>query len=81
VSLIIVPEETEALRIASGMPPHFTRVRAPSGASTDLRRGLQGLGIDVDDAPLTASGTVELPHWLLEQSISRTRHRYGRLIN
>jgi hypothetical protein len=35
----------------------------------------------VDDAQLTASGTVELPHWLLEQSISRTRHRYGRLID
>jgi RHH-type proline utilization regulon transcriptional repressor/proline dehydrogenase/delta 1-pyrroline-5-carboxylate dehydrogenase len=81
VSLIIVPEETEALRIASGMTPHFTRVRAPSGASADLRRRLQRLGIDVDDAPLTASGTVELPHWLLEQSISRTRHRYGRLID
>ncbi len=37
-------------------------------------------GIAVDQAPITGIGAVELPHWLLEQSVSRTMHRYGRLL-
>jgi hypothetical protein len=29
------------------------------------------------DAPVVAHGEVELHHHLLEQAVSRTRHRYG----
>jgi RHH-type transcriptional regulator, proline utilization regulon repressor / proline dehydrogenase / delta 1-pyrroline-5-carboxylate dehydrogenase len=36
-------------------------------------------GLNHIAAPLTASGRVELRHWLREQSISRTLHRYGQM--
>ena len=34
-------------------------------------------GISLDSRPLAARGDVELPRWLLEQSVSITNHRYG----
>ena len=34
-------------------------------------------GVSVDPRPLAARGDVELPRWLLEQSVSITNHRYG----
>jgi len=34
-------------------------------------------GISVDSRPLAARGDVEMPRWLLEQSVSITNHRYG----
>ncbi len=81
VRLVIVADDAEAMRVArESLTPHFTRIRAPRGASVELRGAAFGHGIIVDEAPLTTSGAVELPHWLLEQSVSRTMHRYGRLL-
>ena len=34
-------------------------------------------GISVDTRPLAQNGAVEMPRWLLEQSVSITNHRYG----
>jgi RHH-type proline utilization regulon transcriptional repressor/proline dehydrogenase/delta 1-pyrroline-5-carboxylate dehydrogenase len=34
-------------------------------------------GISVDSRPIAARGDVEMPRWLLEQSVSITNHRYG----
>lgn len=34
-------------------------------------------GISVDARPIAARGDVEMPRWLLEQSVSITNHRYG----
>ena len=34
-------------------------------------------GVSVDPRPLTQHGDVELPRWLLEQSVAITNHRYG----
>lgn len=34
-------------------------------------------GISVDSRPLAQNGAVEMPRWLLEQSVSITNHRYG----
>jgi RHH-type proline utilization regulon transcriptional repressor/proline dehydrogenase/delta 1-pyrroline-5-carboxylate dehydrogenase len=34
-------------------------------------------GVDVDLAPLVPHGRVELLHWVREQAISETTHRYG----
>ena len=36
-------------------------------------------GISVDRRPLVARGDVEMPRWLLEQSVSITNHRYGNI--
>ncbi|MFA5918358.1 MAG: bifunctional proline dehydrogenase/L-glutamate gamma-semialdehyde dehydrogenase [Candidatus Nanopelagicaceae bacterium] len=34
-------------------------------------------GTSVDSRPLAQNGAVEMPRWLLEQSVSITNHRYG----
>ena len=34
-------------------------------------------GISLDSSPLAARGDIEMPRWLLEQSIAITNHRYG----
>ena len=34
-------------------------------------------GITLDPRSLAQSGAVELPRWLLEQSVAITNHRYG----
>jgi RHH-type proline utilization regulon transcriptional repressor/proline dehydrogenase/delta 1-pyrroline-5-carboxylate dehydrogenase len=34
-------------------------------------------GISVDPRPIAARGDIEMPRWLLEQSVSITNHRYG----
>ena len=34
-------------------------------------------GISVDIRPIAARGDIEVPRWLLEQSVSITNHRYG----
>jgi RHH-type proline utilization regulon transcriptional repressor/proline dehydrogenase/delta 1-pyrroline-5-carboxylate dehydrogenase len=36
-------------------------------------------GLNWINSPLLASGRIELYHWMREQSISETRHRYGQL--
>lgn len=36
-------------------------------------------GLSVDSRPVAARGDVEMPRWLLEQSISITNHRYGNI--
>jgi hypothetical protein len=69
------------MRVArASLTPQFTRIRAPHGASSGLLAAAQEHGIVVDEALLTTSGPVELTHWLLEQTVSRTMHRYGRLL-
>ncbi len=46
--------------------------------------GLQRLANDLDlqviDWPVLANGRVELLHYLKEQSVTETRHRYGNLL-
>ena len=36
-------------------------------------------GISIDRRPLAQRGDIEMPRWLLEQSVSITNHRYGNI--
>lgn len=56
-----------------------TRLRLLAPATDALLAAAQAQGVTVDRAPVTAVGDLELPHWLKEQAVSRTMHRYGRL--
>jgi RHH-type transcriptional regulator, proline utilization regulon repressor / proline dehydrogenase / delta 1-pyrroline-5-carboxylate dehydrogenase len=59
--------------------PAKLRVLCP--ISDDLRAACHSLDVTVDESPVTTFGPIELPRWLREQSISETRHRYGRLLD
>ncbi len=47
--------------------------------SDDVLHAANEVGLNWINAPLLASGRIELARWLREQSISETRHRYGQL--
>jgi RHH-type proline utilization regulon transcriptional repressor/proline dehydrogenase/delta 1-pyrroline-5-carboxylate dehydrogenase len=81
VPLLLVADDDEA-REAIGVVTDrdFTRVRVPFGCDDQLLVEAHGLGIVVDRAPIVSDGRVELTHWVLEQAISRTMHRYGRVL-
>ncbi|MBI3429211.1 MAG: bifunctional proline dehydrogenase/L-glutamate gamma-semialdehyde dehydrogenase [Actinobacteria bacterium] len=46
-------------------------------ATTPPTLALLNQGTSVDSRPLAQNGAVEMPRWLLEQSVSITNHRYG----
>ncbi len=53
------------------------------GAPVDdrLRVAANSAGVHLVEAAVTASGRVELQHYLREQAISRTLHRFGNLVS
>ena len=81
VPMTVVEAEEQALSLIGTLPvPWATRIRAPHGASVTLLAAARERGVVVDTSPFVGDGRVELPRWLLEQSVSRTMHRYGRLL-
>ncbi len=57
------------------------RLRILAPASAELFELANKNGVCVDSAPVTGKGRLELTHWVKEQAISRTMHRYGRLLS
>jgi RHH-type proline utilization regulon transcriptional repressor/proline dehydrogenase/delta 1-pyrroline-5-carboxylate dehydrogenase len=70
------PDDTLARRLAS---TGAERMRVLGPISDTLAAAAHRAGITVDDTAVTGIATVELPHWVREQSISRTMHRHGRM--
>ncbi len=56
------------------------RVRVLGPVSAELRRAAVAAGVHLADDPVTRSGRLELAHFLREQSVSETRHRFGNLV-
>jgi RHH-type transcriptional regulator, proline utilization regulon repressor / proline dehydrogenase / delta 1-pyrroline-5-carboxylate dehydrogenase len=56
-------------------------VRALGTLEPELRRACEEAGIRCSDAPVVMSGHLELARLLREQAVSRTLHRYGRVID
>jgi RHH-type proline utilization regulon transcriptional repressor/proline dehydrogenase/delta 1-pyrroline-5-carboxylate dehydrogenase len=54
-----------------------TRLRALTALGDGLAAACHALDIVVDCSPVSADAMLELPHWLREQAISETTHRYG----
>lgn len=80
VALEISPaHDTDGTRITRLTGRGVTRLRALGPVSEAVARYCHAQNIAIDDAPVTAHGRVELPHWLREQAISRTLHRHGRV--
>ena len=56
------------------------RVRLIGDCPGEIRTAAHAANIHVVDNPITGNGRVELLHYLKEQSISQTLHRYGNLV-
>lgn len=55
------------------------RVRVIGETETELAKTASGIGVHVADVPVVMNGRYELLHYLREQSVSRTLHRFGNL--
>lgn len=74
-----VVEDDEQFRVRLG-PRGVELVRVLGGrAESALRVDADASGVRVIDEPVLTNGRVELPRYLREQAVSRTRHRYGRV--
>ena len=77
--LIPVPEQTEDLgKWAAGAG--IERVRAVGMVGDAARRSATQSGIHLADDPVTANSYLELRHFVREQAISRTLHRFGNIV-
>jgi RHH-type proline utilization regulon transcriptional repressor/proline dehydrogenase/delta 1-pyrroline-5-carboxylate dehydrogenase len=56
------------------------RVRVIGDIGDEVRRAAHRAGVHLATDPVTPSGRIELLHFLREQAVSRTRHRFGNLV-
>ena len=56
------------------------RVRVVGHVDEGFVAGATAAGIDVASAPVVGGGRVEMLHYLREQAISETLHRFGNLV-
>ena len=59
---------------------NLKRVRVIGTCSEELRVAADKAGVHIADNPVTADGRIELLHYLHEQTVSRTTHRYGNIL-
>jgi RHH-type proline utilization regulon transcriptional repressor/proline dehydrogenase/delta 1-pyrroline-5-carboxylate dehydrogenase len=72
-------DDPDARGAACLSSPRPDRVRLLTAVGDELLRACHRDGITVDRTPVSADGALELIHWVREQAISETRHRYGRI--
>ncbi len=56
------------------------RIRVLGEVSDEIRCAANEANVHLADDPVTPSGRLELLHYLREQSVSRTLHRFGNLV-
>ena len=71
------PDEAFAERLSA---IGVQRVRALGTVSDAIRVAAAKAHVHVADGPVIANGRIELLHFLREQAISRTLHRFGNLV-
>jgi RHH-type proline utilization regulon transcriptional repressor/proline dehydrogenase/delta 1-pyrroline-5-carboxylate dehydrogenase len=75
VALALEDEADFVARLAH--PGEAERLRVWAPVTTEARVAANGAGLAVIDAPVLASGRLELRWYLREQAVSRVLHRYG----
>ena len=80
-STVVETDAGLAARVATGDPElEQAVVRVVGAVEVALRAACEEAGLRVVVAPVVASGDIELGRLLREQAISRTLHRYGRVV-
>ena len=73
-------EEDDTAFAATLSAHRFGRIRAVGFVSETVRRAAIAAEVDLVDEAVTTSGRLELRHYVREQAVSRTLHRFGNLI-
>ncbi len=79
VSIATETPDSEFVRSLASMANRAEFLRLIGPCADSILRSARSSELNVIAAPLTACGRVELRHWLREQSVSRTLHRYGQM--
>jgi RHH-type proline utilization regulon transcriptional repressor/proline dehydrogenase/delta 1-pyrroline-5-carboxylate dehydrogenase len=80
--IISLREEESDAQFITRLPELAKRaefLRTLTPPSDEVLEAVNDTGLNWINAPLLASGHIELTRWLREQSVSETRHRYGQL--
>jgi len=77
---LIDSAEPAAVAVQRAIESGVERIRVIGEVEPDLRDLAAAAGIHVIDGAVTSDGRRELLHFLREQSVSRTLHRYGNLL-
>jgi RHH-type transcriptional regulator, proline utilization regulon repressor / proline dehydrogenase / delta 1-pyrroline-5-carboxylate dehydrogenase len=77
---VTIAVESEAGLLARLAPGGAERLRALVLLSRGARAAAHAAGVVILDAPVLATGRLELRAYLREQAISRTVHRYGNVM-
>ena len=75
-----VDDETDVAFIQRVAGQGIDRVRVIGSATDELRAAAAEHLVHLADAPVTASGRIELLHYLREQAVSTTLHRFGNVL-
>ncbi|MDH3599574.1 MAG: proline dehydrogenase family protein [Candidatus Tectomicrobia bacterium] len=76
----VAVEDESGLAVRLQETHAYDRLRLLGPVSEALRRVANEAGIHVIDAAALANGRLELRHYLREQAISHTMHRYGNIL-
>ena len=77
---VTVRVETEAELIARLRARGVERLRVVGTVGVGVRAAANECGVAVIDAPVLATGRLELRWYLREQTVTHVRHRYGNVI-
>jgi RHH-type transcriptional regulator, proline utilization regulon repressor / proline dehydrogenase / delta 1-pyrroline-5-carboxylate dehydrogenase len=77
----VVEDDAALSARAAAVADAVDRVRLLGTTATATRRALVLAGLFVDDLPTVANGRIELARHMREQAVSRTRHRYGTVLD
>jgi RHH-type proline utilization regulon transcriptional repressor/proline dehydrogenase/delta 1-pyrroline-5-carboxylate dehydrogenase len=72
--------ETESELIDRLRARRVERLRVAGTIGAGVRTAANELGVAVIDAPVLATGRLELRWYLREQTVTRVRHRYGNVV-
>jgi RHH-type transcriptional regulator, proline utilization regulon repressor / proline dehydrogenase / delta 1-pyrroline-5-carboxylate dehydrogenase len=77
----VVEDDTALTARAGDIASAVDRIRLLGAITTAARRALVLDGLYVDDRDVVANGRIELVRHVREQAVSRTRHRYGTVLD
>jgi RHH-type transcriptional regulator, proline utilization regulon repressor / proline dehydrogenase / delta 1-pyrroline-5-carboxylate dehydrogenase len=71
--------ESDATLAARLRPEVCDRLRLLTAVEPEVRLAALAAGMQINPTPIAPDGRVELIHWVREQALSITNHRYGRV--
>ncbi len=74
---IVESDRTLAARLG---PEVCDRLRLLTAVEPEVRLAALAAGVQINPTPIAPDGRVELIHWVREQALSITNHRYGRIM-